>query len=170
MQDLPKVQLTLDQAGAGVPLVDLYVQLGFASSKSDARKLMQVIRLFPRHRRQSALVSIEFGLASVAETSLNYVEVARDCKHGSHAPSRFAFEFVVGFRCRDVGLRMRTDVGLRMRTDGGLRISQGGGARVNDVQVQDINYKVTAEAIKEQGGALKISMGKKKHAMVEIEA
>jgi tyrosyl-tRNA synthetase len=47
---------------------------------------------------------------------------------------------------------------------------QGGGARVNDEQVQDIKFTVTAEAIKDQGGALKISMGKKKHAMVEIAA
>jgi len=87
VQDLPKIQLTADEAGAGVPLIDLYVKLGFASSKSDARKLMQ-----------------------------------------------------------------------------------GGGARVNDEQVQDIKFTVTAEAIKDQGGALKISMGKKKHAMVEIAA
>jgi tyrosyl-tRNA synthetase len=47
---------------------------------------------------------------------------------------------------------------------------QGGGARVNDEQVQDIKFTVTAETIKDKGGSLKISMGKKKHAMVEIEA
>jgi hypothetical protein len=49
VQDLPKIQLTADEAGAGVPLIDLYVKLGFASSKSEARKLMQVLSLSTLH-------------------------------------------------------------------------------------------------------------------------
>ena len=48
MEDLPKIQLTVDEADAGVPLIDLYVKLGFATSKSEARKLMQVSSLSAR--------------------------------------------------------------------------------------------------------------------------
>jgi tyrosyl-tRNA synthetase len=48
VEDLPKIQLSADEAGAGVALVDLYVKIGFASSKSEARKLMQVLSLSAR--------------------------------------------------------------------------------------------------------------------------
>ncbi len=49
----------------------------------------------------------------------------------------------------------------------GRRLIQQGGGRVNDIQVTDPHHSVTFEDLNE--GELKISAGKKKHAIVHVE-
>jgi len=84
MDNLPKARVSADEAKEGVKIIDLYIQLGFAKSKSECRKLIQ-----------------------------------------------------------------------------------GGGARINGEKVSDIDCVITGEMLAE--GAVKLSMGKKKHGLVEIQ-
>uniref|UniRef100_A0A7S0Z2K0 Tyrosine--tRNA ligase n=1 Tax=Hemiselmis tepida TaxID=464990 RepID=A0A7S0Z2K0_9CRYP len=84
MDNLPRAGVTAEEAAAGVSVIDLYIKLGFAKSKSECRKLIE-----------------------------------------------------------------------------------GGGARINGEKIEGIDAVVTGEMLKE--GAVKLSMGKKKHGLVEIQ-
>jgi len=41
LDDLPKIELSADEAAEGVGVIDLFMKLGFAQSKSECRKLIQ---------------------------------------------------------------------------------------------------------------------------------
>mmetsp|Transcript_2220 Transcript_2220/g.5219 ORF Transcript_2220/g.5219 Transcript_2220/m.5219 type:complete len:500 (-) Transcript_2220:1059-2558(-) len=84
LDDLPSVSVSSEEAKAGVPVIDLYIQLGFAKSKSECRKLIQ-----------------------------------------------------------------------------------GGGARLNDEKIEDMTMAITEDML--AAGPVKLSMGKKKHGLVEVK-
>jgi tyrosyl-tRNA synthetase len=48
------------------------------------------------------------------------------------------------------------------------RLIKGGGARLNDAVIEDENYRVT-EADRDANGVLKLSFGRKKHAVVRVK-
>lgn len=47
------------------------------------------------------------------------------------------------------------------------KLIQSGAARVNDEKIADINLRLTAE---EMAAPIKLSMGKKKHGLIELSA
>lgn len=64
-------------------------------------------------------------------------------------------------------VQLLKDAGLVASNGEARRLIQGGGARVNDQLVENDNYVCTADMLGAEG-AIKLSAGKKKHALVKI--
>jgi tyrosyl-tRNA synthetase len=58
--------------------------------------------------------------------------------------------------------------GLAASNGEARRLIKGGGARLNDAVIEDENRKVTAADL-DAGGAMKLSFGRKKHAIVRVK-
>lgn len=60
------------------------------------------------------------------------------------------------------------DAGLAASNGEARRLIQGGGARINDIKIDDANQRVSANDLTGEG-YIKLSAGKKKHALVRVK-
>ena len=64
-------------------------------------------------------------------------------------------------------VEMLMETGLCASKGEAKRLIQGGGARVNDIPVENIEQKLTADDLTDEGH-IKLSSGKKRHALVKV--
>ena len=64
-------------------------------------------------------------------------------------------------------LAILTEFGFTASNGEARRQVQGGGVKINNVKIEDVNAKITADDIID--GVLKVSLGKKKHGIVKVK-
>ena len=64
-------------------------------------------------------------------------------------------------------LAILTEFGFTASNGEARRQVQGGGVKINNIKVEDVNVKITADDIID--GVLKLSLGKKKHGIVKVK-